>query len=1678
MVDTRKSKGATPQKKRLKKRKLKRALASSTDKERVKKNKKSNIALTSSPAKGRSNNVGDHDAGKSLTTSNNNNSTRDSDSDESSTAMKAASPSVDNVNHNLHAEDAIDDLDYNAEHSTSKLMLRTLLKNVHDVENTALEQPTHSNEIERKESCEGGDKEDEKSPEIARKGSCEGGEKEDEKSPSPSDNNDNTDEIGSCEGGEKADEKSPSPADNNDNTDELSTMGSSNGDELEAEQSDSSFNNNASTEDIDHNDTSHAPTPSMNNANDNPRADDIIDDVENAVEKNPTSFGDVATSGNSKGGDHESDRSSSPSKNNDSTGANDQDEGSDLDQCSDATDTTIPTASIVDENPRSSDRNRNRKEKSNVVEGSKKIRNEKGTTDDDVISSVRIKPYPPSFTFVQRFEVHHDCPWRADSGGYEVKLPKQWERKRRPAMLMPLMDWLQAPSTDTESKVPHHNLSTGLIGHGEITNALHSQTEFYYTQSLQDRLPIETHSMSPSLHGHPLSLITINIQPLVKKVDFFSNSLLMVRPKTRATSVEKETGNDLFIASTYQPASNFVLPNEDDLELVDYVTKNTECHLWHCSDLEASGMLRRAVASILLSHESSPVSPDWMSKNNDNMHFLGFASVYTKKQSQSVLAFTIQSFVLYEFDEQADTTIIRCLFTIHELIRSTMQDRLLQILQILQGIRHKYTKISFTVKKPSNQRESHLAIAGHMGFHVRSLPRQYIATRNHIIPMCATTTRVIWCKYAAAISVLTAREYNENFVRSGAKLMNDMMTSIRNDWHLFPQAPSSKVRADVMCIVNEVHAQKYDQAGTVPEEIDIAQSLIAPILKKAVQVTEIPMYVFTHLIAERMKANVTARRSNKKTHHRFRETFMQLLQHVTIRMTEYDYRRTHFRGDQHKVQLHCSTCNKSFGNVGNILQVLADARPFILFHYGLEPACVTNQTINGSPDVLEDKSFEETNNAEFQYFYNECPPLFSSDGDFYRSFFKTPTLIFTDDIESACRRGTNDKSHQHQFEDAVKRDAFHQRDESEVWSTDNWTISMIHYLFKGASGALSAYDKYLPDSENDDGDSPVEHNDIGRPPNNFGSKEDRVHEDVNDWKNITKAHIAYLNNAKRWCHLLDDLLIFNYMWLTTAVSDLKPDPKAAWNDHDGDAISYSKIGRYLRHVCISDLTELRAFRKVYESVKHDPPFNVASKELFLSPSAKYYRPIQYVMKNIAPSNFLKLGDGWHENTVDNWFAEHTSPSGVVRRSRKKNTMTVREAEEAMVIYRTVHRVKMVILEDVTTKKQTRLFKMDCDRKKMDQFGPEVQRRHRALFRNNEFVASDGMMKMLSKRFVDGLVVDTWKYLPSSYINTLKKSADAAEKYSIMKIQTWQTSVVLGDDNKYTPSYIYNVLIAIKGSTVKGKSSTQERWMLIDDASVLEDLSHERWLLCHLNTLASVSSYRTVVMGDGARAKPNNKACHKLPPDRGNSEDQWRNFWSDQENAMKFCAEGAVTNLLHHMSAIDEATTFKFYSTMDPHELCHSMGLEKLPKRVLTKSGLMKPVEKCLWLLCHSFKCCVTQPLRHEVLCSSGQIIKIVPLFRFPVLLSLVGTNSINDHVIVVWKSRIIDFEHEFTYPFNAQNLDFACGVGCSLLKVKFGCGIIPPKSIRKNCNKVGKKDWGGADIVPGGALSKYFNVGR
>jgi hypothetical protein len=76
-----------------------------------------------------------------------------------------------------------------------------------------------------------------------------------------------------------------------------------------------------------------------------------------------------------------------------------------------------------------------------------------------------------------------------------------------------------------------------------------------------------------------------------------------------------------------------------------------------------------------------------------------------------------------------------------------------------------------------------------------------------------------------------------------------------------------------------------------------------------------------------------------------------------------------------------------------------------------------------------------------------------------------------------------------------------------------------------------------------------------------------------------------------------------------------------------------------------------------------------------------------------------------------------------------------------------------------------------------------------------------MMTMLSKTYVDNLVEDEWTNLPKAFISSLKKSADAAEKYKIEKIQTWQTAMVSTDEGAYFPGYVYNAFISMKGKKI-------------------------------------------------------------------------------------------------------------------------------------------------------------------------------------------------------------------------------------------------------------------------------------
>ena len=48
--------------------------------------------------------------------------------------------------------------------------------------------------------------------------------------------------------------------------------------------------------------------------------------------------------------------------------------------------------------------------------------------------------------------------------------------------------------------------------------------------------------------------------------------------------------------------------------------------------------------------------------------------------------------------------------------------------------------------------------------------------------------------------------------------------------------------------------------------------------------------------------------------------------------------------------------------------------------------------------------------------------------------------------------------------------------------------------------------------------------------------------------------------------------------------------------------------------------------------------------------------------------------------------------------------------------------------------------------------------------------------------------------------------------------------------------------------------------------------------------------------------------------------------------------------------------------------------------------------------------------------------------KFPVIISVLGQMSSYNHVVVVWKNMIIDFENEMTYALSIEGIDKIAGV--------------------------------------------------
>ena len=77
---------------------------------------------------------------------------------------------------------------------------------------------------------------------------------------------------------------------------------------------------------------------------------------------------------------------------------------------------------------------------------------------------------------------------------------------------------------------------------------------------------------------------------------------------------------------------------------------------------------------------------------------------------------------------------------------------------------------------------------------------------------------------------------------------------------------------------------------------------------------------------------------------------------------------------------------------------------------------------------------------------------------------------------------------------------------------------------------------------------------------------------------------------------------------------------------------------------------------------------------------------------------------------------------------------------------------------------------------------------------------------------------------------------------------------------------------------------------------------------------------------------------------------------------------------------------------------------------------------------------------------------------FPVIVVLVGKYSSYNHVVVVWKTNIIDIEHEYPFKLTVDNGDSLVGKNNPYHKLVRGFGILPSRAMKKKNRDY--SDWG------------------
>ena len=133
-------------------------------------------------------------------------------------------------------------------------------------------------------------------------------------------------------------------------------------------------------------------------------------------------------------------------------------------------------------------------------------------------------------------------------------------------------------------------------------------------------------------------------------------------------------------------------------------------------------------------------------------------------------------------------------------------------------------------------------------------------------------------------------------------------------------------------------------------------------------------------------------------------------------------------------------------------------------------------------------------------------------------------------------------------------------------------------------------------------------------------------------------------------------------------------------------------------------------------------------------------------------------------------------------------------------------------------------------------------------------------------------------------------------------------------------------------------------------------------------------------------------------------------------------------------------------------------MDTVPKRVRDGKTGLDPIEKCMWILEKKYNCRRLTYLNPEQYKSAAKVVSNLSQLLLPVLISVMGRDSVYNHVVAVFRGKIIDFKTRAPYPLTVSNVENICGPKNPFLKVSRGYVICPSRKMKAAVGDL--SDWG------------------